>query len=325
MRLRFVFLTLALLISLSGSLLGGETLFSFEGQVLQADGKPFKDSPIYAFLQGVTIPYNASKPADLSGKFKFSKLRRAMYTLVIVVANHGELRKTVDVSPSLADEKNRIRETIRFETSQPVDATVAAVDLSVPAKAQREYDRATEKLESHDVAGAQEALKKAVTIAPQFAMAWNKLGVLSYQTADFTGAETYFRKALEADPSQYSAHVNLGGVLIAVGRYEESLPYNQRAVIRAPEDPLAHAQLGQSYYYLGRYEEAERSLKQAKALDPRHFSRPQIFLAGIFDRQKRWAEWTAELEEYLRYHPDGKVSDDIRGLLRKSREEGRPK
>ena len=64
--------------------------------------------------------------------------------------------------------------------------------------------------------------------------------------------------------------MNLGGVLLSQGRVTEALPFNERAVQVRPDDALAQSQLGQCYLALRRLEDAERHLRQAKALDPKH-------------------------------------------------------
>jgi tetratricopeptide (TPR) repeat protein len=132
-------------------------------------------------------------------------------------------------------------------------------------------------------------------------------------------AEQYFREALKHDPESYAPLVNLGGALLSEGKIEESLPINQRAVRARPDDPLAHSQLGQSYYYLENFNEAEKYLKQAKALDPSHFSYHQLLLINIYARRENLPALIAEMEEFLRLHPDARLAPEIRKSLEKAR------
>lgn len=297
-------------------------LFEFHGLVLGDNRRPIHDPEPVVFLHGATLPYNSMSPVALDGKFKFKKLFAGSYVLIIAVPGQGEMRRTIDVSPSLADKKGRVRETIRFSPSMPSD-TVGLVhksQLTIPQKARDQLGRALRELGRNDAEAAKAHLTEAVRLAPQFAEAWNQLGVIAYQTGRFPEAEEHFRRALKEQPDAFYALVNLGGALLSTGKLAESLEVNKQAVRRAPEDALAHSQLGKSHLQLGQLEEAETHLKQAIALDPRHFSSPQLSLADLYLIQGRMEERTRQMEEYLKYHPDGDFAPRVRTLLERAKQ-----
>lgn len=312
---------------LASATLAGEDkqsrVFEYQGKVTDSDGKLIRDPYPVVFLHGGTLPYNNQARVGLDGSFKFQKLLPGSYVLILAVAGVGEMRRTIEIGPSLADEKGRIREEITFAPGvSPYEAEVVQQSqLTVPKRAKEELQRSLNALGKNDVAAARKHLLKSLEIAPHFSQAWNQLGVLAYQTGDYPAAEQHFRRALEEDPSAYSPLVNLGGALLALGKDAESLPINQRAVQRAPEDALAHSQLGKSYMTLRDFEKAETHLRQAKALDPRHFSSPQLPLADIYFLQGRSEERIRELEEYLQYHPDGFFAERVRALVKEARQD----
>jgi len=298
-------------------------LFQFHGQVLDSDGKPIRDPEPVAFLHGGTLPYTSHTRVGFDGKFRFQKLLQGAYVLIVAVARQGEMRQTIEISPTLADKKGIIREVITFKPLAAPDnhEVVQRSQLTIPKKAQGEVQRSLESLGKNDVEGAKKHLLTALDLAPHYAEAWNQLGVIAYQTGDYPTAEQHFRRALKEDPGAYWALVNLGGALLATGKDAESLEINQRAVKRAPEDALAHSQLGKSYLVSGDLEKAENHLRQAKSLDPRHFSSPQLGLADLYFLQGRFEERIKELEEYLKYHPDGHFAERVRTLLKDARQE----
>lgn len=305
------------LLGLAGAALPAGEFFELRGRVLQDNGRPFRRALPQVFLQGATHPFSASTQADLSGEFQFKKLAAGMYTLVIIVPRRGEMRRTVQVSPSLADEHGRIRVDLQFEpTFSPMDThIVSAKQLAIPENAKKEYERAQSRLEKHDVAGAVRHLKKAVEIAPAYSAAWNYLGTIAYQSREYTQACDYFQEALKHEPEAYAPRVNLGGALLALGRVREALEYNREAVRMRPDDALAHSQLGQNYFQLGQLELATQHLKKAKSLDVAHFSFPQLLLAEIYRLKKDEAAMREELREFLHYHPDSDYAPQIRELL----------
>lgn len=64
-----------------------------------------------------------------------------------------------------------------------------------------------------DVEAARAALDRALTIAPDHAVANSELGILHRENGDFAEAEAAYRRAIEGDPSYALAHYNLGVLL----------------------------------------------------------------------------------------------------------------
>ena len=288
--------------------------FELVGEIVPPERNAFRAVTPVVFLHGAVTPFSSKTQAGPDGKFKFKKLAAGTYTLVVIVPRAGEMRKTVVVGPSFADAKGRVAASIAFERKPGSDRRrlVSAAELSVPEAAMTEYQRAQECLQKRDVECASAHLKAAVEIAPQFAVAWNNLGTIAYQTRQYELAEERFRESLKQDPDLYSPLVNLGGTLLSQRRYQEALSVNVQAVKAMPDDPLAHSQLGQSYYWMDQLEEAERHLRQAKALDPSHFTYPQLVLIQIYRRKGDLASAARELEEFIKLHPDTDLAREIR-------------
>ncbi len=269
-------------------------------------------------LHGATTPFSATSTANLNGKFHFRKLPAGAYVLMV-----GDLQRTVEVGPSLADAKDRISITINLPDTG-IDPNFSAKDrvslreLSISKEALHAYDAAEQALERRNVPAAVEHLKRAVALAPQFSAAWNHLGTIAYQAAQYPEAESDFRRAFEADPEAYPPLVNLGGVLLNLGDWSDALEYNRAAVSKSPTDALANSQLGMSYFYSGQLDLAEKYLTAAKQIDPAHFSHPQLLLAEIHLRRNEPESAASELQDLLVRHPDlpnaSKVKDAIAKL-----------
>ncbi len=299
----------------------GEEQYELRGKVVQTNGKRFKEVLPVVFLQGATEPYTTQTRADTGGKFKFKKLLPGLYTLIIAVPMWGDLQRTIEIGPSGSDSKGRIETTFRVDRkySRPNSHSVSIQQLSVSRNARWEYSKARERLEKRDAPGAIEHLKKAVELSPQFTAAWNQLGTIAYLSKEPSKAEEYFREALRQEADSYPPLVNLGGALLAQGKVEESHSINLRAVEMRPDDALAHSQLGRSYFSLGALDSAQRHLKQAKALDPKHFSFPQLVLAEIYQRRNDSVSLMRELQEFLIFHPDSKRVPELTEWLERTR------
>ena len=315
-----MFFLIAVLANCTGFAAGGYQLI---GRIVLKDREVSPRIPPLVLLEGAKIPFTAHTRADRSGKFKFKNLQPDMFTLIVYISRAGEYRRTVEVSPGLADDQKRIYVEVEF---QPNLGSIAlrktSVDaLSIPEKAIREYEKAHNRLGSRDSEGSIAHLKKTVELAPQFVEAWNTLGTLAYKSAQYQLAEKYFREALSHDPEYYPSVVNLGGALLTQGRLQDALPHNLSAVNTRPDDALAHSQLGLNHYYLGQLAEAEEHLKIAISLDPGHFSYPQIPLAEIYARRKDFQAAAREIDQFLSLHPDSTQSPPVKRRIDRIRSE----
>ncbi len=320
---------LLMLAGLGGLSASAESGYELRGRILLGDRKLARDSLPLVLLEGAKIPYSAHTRADLSGKFKFKKLQPDMFTLIVYIPRAGEYRKTVEVSPGLADKSKRVSVEVDFRPNLGSRALRnTSVDrLRIPETALKEYEKSRKKLGSRDAEGAIAHLKRTVEMAPQFVEAWNTLGTLAYKAADYPLAESYFREALKRDPEYYPAVVNLGGALLTQGKVRDSLPFNLEAVRSRPDEALAHSQLGLSYFYLEQFAEAEAHLKVAISLDPGHFSYPQLPLAEIYLRRKDFDAAAGQLHQFLSLHPDAVQSPPIQkrvDRIRAAIDAGRP-
>jgi tetratricopeptide (TPR) repeat protein len=295
--------------------------YRIAGRVLQANEKPFPRVNAVVFLQAALTPFSTHTDAGLDGKFKFKGVRQGAYILVVAVPRVGEVRKTIEVGPGTTDEKGILQLTLLFDrnVSRDREYSVSAAELSVPNNAWQQYQKAQACLQKHDYSGAVALLKKAVEIAPQFALALTQLGTISYHERNYPDAEQYFREALRRDPGAYAPIVNLGGTLLSMGRPDEALSINQLAVRMRPDDALAQVQLGRNYFVMGDMESAEEHLRQGKTLDPAHSSSPQLTLMEIYAGRRDDEGIVRELEEFLTLHPDSKASAVLRRSLEQAR------
>lgn len=269
-------------------------------------------------LHGSTTPFNSSTLTGPDGRFRFKRIQPGVYTVIVFIPGRGEIRKTIDIGPSVADKKGRVELAIRLDESKMTpdhSSLVSMRELSIPQSARDEYSKAARKLESRDVQGAIQHLNRAVELAPQFAAAWNHLGTIAYQTRRYEDAEKFFRRSLEADANAYEPLVNLGGVLATLGRFDEAWNFNLHAVLRRPNDALAQSQMGMTYFGLNRLDLAEKYLLEAVRLDPGHFSHPQLLLAEIYLQRGQKEKAANVLDDFLRRHPDWPLAEKMRDTI----------
>jgi tetratricopeptide (TPR) repeat protein len=277
-------------------------------------------------IHGSTRPYSDSAITLEDGRFEFRNLIAGTYTLSVFVPNRGEIRRTVEVGPGTAGQRGVVEVAVALEESAFIRDPavkahmVSARELAIPNKAKSLYNDAQKRLNKRDAAGAQAKLEEAVKVAPQFAVAWNTLGTIYYQTRQYEKAEKAFRASLEADMNAYEPMVNLGGVLLNLNRPDEALAFNLNSVVTRPGDALANSQLGMNYLALGYVDLARKYLREAKRIDPAHFSHPQLLLAEIHLRAGEKLAAADELEDFVNRHPDDPNAAAYREAVKKLRQ-----
>ncbi|MBM4366893.1 MAG: tetratricopeptide repeat protein, partial [Deltaproteobacteria bacterium] len=125
-----------------------------------------------------------------------------------------------------------------------------------------------------DLAGAEAALRKAVTLAPERLQPALHLGIVLTDLGRSAEAEHWLRRAVtlatEADPGDRArAHLALARAFVVSGRAQAALPEARRADLDAPSADSAYW-LGAAQYALGATAEAEASFRVAIGRDPRH-------------------------------------------------------
>src|SRR5512132_236258 len=93
-----------------------EGRFALAGQILRADEKPFPKSVVpVVFLQGAVTPFSLRTEAHADGKFKFKKVNPGQYIVIAAVPAAGEVRKSIEIGPSVADARGTVSLRIVFD------------------------------------------------------------------------------------------------------------------------------------------------------------------------------------------------------------------
>jgi tetratricopeptide (TPR) repeat protein len=214
----------------------------------------------------------ALKPEDKSAQFQLAAVLRAL----------GQ-----------KDEADRIVEQFRkvtdaeFRNSQLTSEGVKANDLlqsGKPAEAAEIYRRmlAENPQESawtaynlalalegmHDPAGAEQALRKAMSIDPKAAKVQAELGQLELTAGNLEAAQKWLESALNLDPQLAEARGNLATLFARKGDLASAEENLSQALEDDPKYKDGHLDLGLILAQQGRTSDAEQELDKAVALAP---------------------------------------------------------
>jgi len=114
---------------------------------------------------------------------------------------------------------------------------------------------------------AQEHLRTAVNLAPDFTNARIALGVALQRQGNNTEAIAVLNEAVKRDPQNPWAQRNLGACLFKASRSEEAEEHLRQAVMLAPRDQAAMFGLAEVLVALGRTKDAHDAYKKVIDLD----------------------------------------------------------
>jgi len=299
-----------------------QSRFAILGSVRDPGGQPVMS--IRVTLLGENYQNLGTRFADSSGRFQFRNLGQGIYTVRIEPAGTPYEEESQEIrleslSPrrSATEEPFTVDFRLRLKKGQSTQVTPAVVFVQdVPARAREEYERGRSSLNSHPEM-AMLSLKKAIEIFPDYFHALELLGTEHVRRNQFDDAIPILTRAAQVNPNSAKSLYSLGVAHLKSNRTAEAINWLLRAEDKNPTNPNVHMMLGIAHGNLGSLVESEEAFKKAYHLGGGRSEVADVhfYLAGIYNRQHRYAEAIRELELFLKEAQDVKDRAQIRGLI----------
>jgi tetratricopeptide (TPR) repeat protein len=182
---------------------------------------------------------------------------------------------------------------------QALSGVVTLHELShqVPAKARKEYEKASNAMAKGDLTGAIGYFKEAVGVDPEFSSAINALGTLYLHKGYIAPAIEEFAKAITVDPHAPAPYYNLAIAYLRQGRYSDGERAARRVVDLDRVGSHGPLVLGISLVLQKKFTaEAEENLRRAVS----DFAPASLWLAMVRFERGNIADARSQLEIYLR-------------------------
>ncbi len=191
---------------------------------------------------------------------------------------------------------------------------VSVRDLSIPAKAQKDFDKGVELLSKKDPAECFPSFQRAISEFAGYYEAYYQMGVADLKLWRIADGEQAFRKANELSGEQYAPSLlGLGAVL----GYQEKFADAEKVIRQGLElDPASWSgnyYLGWALFGLNRLKEAENSVREAIRLKDDSTVALQL-LADIHSREQNYRALINDLDEYLKLDPTSPTGVRARAL-----------
>jgi tetratricopeptide (TPR) repeat protein len=213
-----------------------------------------------------------------------------------------------------------------FVTVQPVaskesanmkaGATVNSAELAMPDNARNAFEKGNQALAREDWNKALLSLKKSIELYPQYAPAYNNLGVVYKQMHDAVQERAAFEKAISLDEHYAAPYLNLGELCIRQKQYAEAEKLLEKTVALNPNSSKGYMLLADAELMNREYEAAIISAKRAHGLPHEGLALTHYIAAKAYEQQNQPKEAVAELQLFLKEEPSGPRADQVRAELK---------
>ncbi|MGB8635351.1 MAG: sulfotransferase [Rhodanobacteraceae bacterium] len=139
---------------------------------------------------------------------------------------------------------------------------------NLPPAVARLLQRAVRALSLNQPASAEQALKEALTLAPEHAEAHRLMGIAALRAGHSQKAIESLRSALAKCPGDARITMTLGSVLLETGAIEQGLTHLKHACELAPDTAIAWSNYGIALVYKEKMALARDAFERAIAIDP---------------------------------------------------------
>jgi tetratricopeptide (TPR) repeat protein len=303
------------------------TTVEIHGQVRLAEGgKPAEN--VVVRLESYDGGGSISEAfTDRLGKFRFTNIPPAQYSVRVRQSGYREAQQNVDMTTTTS---GLVLLQLLADTSAPVKSATGSIDATVPAGAQKEFDKGVAALAQggkDKTAFAARCFEKAVSIYPKFVEARLKLGTAYMDLEQWDKAEHALLATLETDPKAFNALFALSEIYLRQNKLAEAEKVLVQGLTIQEQSYLGHLNLARVYWERARtekdvmqakpaleksYEEVKRALTLKPDLAGAHLLKGNLLL-----RVSRTADAVIEFNEYLRLEPNGPFATETRALMEK--------
>lgn len=197
---------------------------------------------------------------------------------------------------------------------------VSATDLQVPQKARKELDKANEQMAMKNWKKSLEHLNQAIQLAPQWATAYNNLGVLYAKMNDEPHEEEALKKAITLDNRFSPALLNYGKLSLSQKNFPAAEDALQKAAAVEPGNPEMLMLLADAAYMNRHFDLAITSADRAHQVTPDHPSFVHYIAARAYQQKGDQARALAEFQLFLQEEPKGPRADHVRSDIARIQE-----
>ncbi len=265
---------------------------------------------------------------DRLGKFQFSALPPAQYSVRIRQSGYTDAQQNIDMTTTTSGLV--LLQLSRDASSSSTTSRTGSINANVPAAAQKEFDKGVAALGEggkDKTVFAVKCFEKAVSIYPKFVEARLKIGTGYMDLEQWQKAEEALLATLEVDPRAFNALFALSEIYLRQNKVSDAENVLVKGLAIQDQSYLGHLNLARVYWEKARaikdlaqakpaLEKSYEEVKHALLLNP-DLAGAHLLKGNLLLRVGRPGDALAEFGEYLRLEPNGAFANETRTLVDK--------
>jgi tetratricopeptide (TPR) repeat protein len=188
----------------------------------------------------------------------------------------------------------------KVDPNQPsLEPYVSAAMLKIPDKAKSQFEKGMKALNKKDWEKAKEHLQKATEIYPQYAAAFNALGVVAMNTGASVEGREYFDRAINADPEYAASYVNRAKIMMGENDHAKAKELLNKSVGLDPVNPEALSMLSICSVKTGDGAMAVSSAERAHRLPHERFPIVHFVAGVVHETEQQFADAIREYKLFI--------------------------
>ena len=313
---------LAMLIGvpLAAQVLQGQEPVRVEGRVTnQAGDVPNSDVKVRVVTEDGQVL--AEQIASSEGAFYFDGLHKESCVLIVTADGFEKYQEHMDLAHGGTLFMKNIMLHAAAKLGRPAPEGPRSDSLA-PRAARKQFAAAANDLGRGDLDGARGHLLKAVKKYPCYARAQNDLAKVLEQKGDTSAAETALKQAIKCDADYIVPYFQLAQMLNGERRFADSASVLEEGIRRSPDTWQFYYHLGVAYYGLGQISKAEAQYQRVKELNPSPPPELHCQLADVYLHEKAYDRAYAQMGDYLKEDPNGRLAAKIKNIMQEMRSAG---
>jgi hypothetical protein len=246
------------------------------------------------------------------GQFTFSGVRNGRYDIQINTDGFNLFDQGVTIDRGSAFVMVELKKSEIAAPTAP-GASVSVHQLGVPAKAQKEFEKACDLMSGKtDYQGAIDEFDRAIQDYPDYYEAYAMESAAYLALSDAAAAEKALRKSIDLSAGKDPVGLYLlAGLLNSTGRYLEAEGPARQCIALDASSWHGYFELARALLGLGDLEGAQESALEARSQAP---DNPRIILlvANIHGALRDYAAYLQDLDSYLALNPPGPMAGEVR-------------
>ena len=265
---------------------------------------------------------------DSNGKFRFTSLSPAMYSVRVRQTGYRDAQQNVDMTTTSSGLV--LLQLLRDAAASTTTSVTGSINANVPPAAQKEFDKGVAALAQggkDKIAVAVRSFEKAVSIYPKFVEARLKLGTAYMDLEEWDKAEKALLGTVEVDPKAFNALFALSEIYLRKNKMAEAEKVLVQGLAIQDASYLGHLNLARVNWEKARavkdlvaakpmLEKAYEEVKRALVLNP-DLAGAHLLKGNLLLRVGRANDAASEFNAYLKLEPNGPLAAETRALIEK--------